>query len=864
MKPIALTLPILLFLSSCLANEYVLGQRAVYSKIPQAPQYPRALTGGKNGKNYMHNYYLPRPGTSAPWRPSWSPDGQWIAFSLQGSIWKMKVSEYKACEMVHSEQYLSSPEWSPDGRYVVFTAEEDSKNINLKLLDLKTDKVINLTSGDHLNLDPAWSPDGSKLAYVSTRPSGYFNIFILEILNGRPEKKIQVTRDHSYGKSRLYFGEYDLHIQPTWSPDGKELIFVSNRNISLGSGGLWRAPAISNGIDQARLIHKEETLYQSSPHWSPDGTRIIYSSYLGGQFNNLFVLPVDGGEPYKMTFGEWDGFHPRWSPDGEWIVYLSNEEGLPQLRLLKAYGGLQKKIKVESLQWKIPVGRVHVQIRDALTGELMAARIYNRALDSKTYVPTGSFHRRARRLNEHFFHTDGDFVLEVPAGPLQLEAMHGFEYYPAAKSVQVKSNQMTTITINLRRMLDMKANGWYSGSNHVHMNYGGDLHNTPENLIFMAEAEDLDVIGELIANKDNRVLDYQFFTGKPHHLSNNNHLLYFNEEYRPGFYGHVSLINLTKHLISPFTAGYEGTAIESLYPSNTDILKLAREQGALAAYVHPYDGSEDPIKTDLGTAKAFPVDAALGTVDYHEQSTASWAAYSVWQHALNNGFRIPLVGGEDSMSDLRKTSIMGQLRTYAYLGSELSWNNWIKAIRRGHSFVTNGPLLKFFVNDRMPGEEIHLPDQGGIVQIHGTVQSIVPLDRIELVINKEKISLGLLEHHSDPKGEGTLFAFTKDLRINNSSWITLQVSASNGIHPIDAAFPQATTNPIWIMVGKQPVRSKISANYFINWIDKLSQMAFSHPGWRSQREREHVLEQFKEAREIYKQLSMENVSPEGP
>ena len=122
----------------------------------------------------------------------------------------------------------------------------------------------------------------------------------------------------------------------------------------------------------------------------------------------------------------------------------------------------------------------------------------------------------------------------------------------------------------------------------------------------------------------------------------------------------------------------------------------------------------------------------------------------------------------------------------------------------------------------------------------------------------------MLEHHSDPKGEGTLFAFTKDLRINNSSWITLQVSASNGIHPIDAAFPQATTNPIWIMVGKRPVRSKISANYFINWIDKLSQMAFSHPGWRSQREREHVLEQFREAREIYKQLSMENVSPEGP
>ena len=828
---------------------HLAAQPAVYPLDTGGRTYLNARTGG----NYMYNFYLPPPGSSTPWWPAWSPDGTRLAFSMQGSIWQMTVGEADAYELAHAPEYLSSPAYSPDGQHVAFTAD-DGQRINLRLLNLETGAVTPLTDGDFLNLDPAWSPDGSRLAYVSTEPNGYYNLFVMKIEDGQPGAARQLTEDHRFGKSRLYFGDYDLHIQPTWTPDGDTLLFISNRGIPLGSGGVWKMPLLENGVGKATLIHKEETLYRTRPHVSPDGKRFIYSSHLGGQFNNLFVLPTAGGEPYKLTFGEWDSFHPRWSPDGEWIAYVDNREGLPALYLLETYGGKNQKVEIETLHWKQPMGRVHVRVVDAATGDLLPARIYSTDDDGKTYVPADAYHRQGR-LGEHFFHTAGDFTLEVPAGDLRLEALHGFEYYPVAQTVAAAANETTEVTLALRRMTDLEAAGWYSGSNHVHMNYAGNLHNTPENLVFMAAAEHTHVIGEMIANKDNRILDYQFFTGAPHPLSDENHVLYFNEEYRPPFYGHVSLINLTDHLISPFTTGYEGTAIESLYPSNTDIFRKAREQGALGAYVHPFWGSADPLEGNLGNAKGFPVDLALGTIDYHELvSGANWAAYLVWHHALNNGFKIPAVGGEDSISNLHRTAIVGQVRAYAFMDDSLSWDGWLDAIRQGRLFVTNGPLLQVWVDDQIPGSTIHLPDGGGTVTVKGEIRSIVPLDSAELVINGNKLSLGPLVHHRDPNGDGTLFTFEQDLEIAESAWITLQAYATGAIHPIDDAFPQATTNPIWVLAGDRPVRSATSAAYFIRWIDKLTVMAEAHPGWRSEREKAHVLGQFEEARAVYERL----------
>jgi hypothetical protein len=100
--------------------------------------------------------------------------------------------------------------------------------------------------------------------------------------------------------------------------------------------------------------------------------------------------------------------------------------------------------------------------------------------------------------------------------------------------------------------------------------------------------------------------------------------------------------------------------------------------------------------------------------------------------------------------------------------------------------------------------------------------------------------------------------FTRQVKVSRSSWFHLRVEgapASRGV--LDTGFAQAFTNPIWITVGSQPVRNLAAAEYCIKWIDKLQALADADPGWRSQKERDHVFAQFDEARQLYRGYAKE-------
>lgn len=818
------------------------------STMAQTGSYPDALSGG----NYMHNFYFPPAPSSTPWAPDWSPDGEWIAIAMQGSIWKVEPQTGIAYELTRSEAYHSSPDWSPDGRWIVYTADYDHQRIQLEVVDTLTGEVNKLTDDQAVYTDPVFSPDGSRIAYVSTAPNGYFNVFIREFRDGAwSGNPIPVSSDNDFGRSRLYFGSWDMYIEPAWFPSGEELLLVSNRDIPLGSGNVLRVPAVANGIESATTVLAEQSLYRTRPDVSIDGKRFVYTSTRGAadQYNNLYVQPTVGGEPYKLTFFEHDAFHPRWSPDGEWIAFISNEQGLSQLMLLETYGGKLVPVDISEMHYRQAMGVLKVQVREEGRTELTHNRVHVTASDNKFYAPLDAYARVTGR-GDPMFHNAGEFQVTLPEGPASLTFVKGFEFFPQELEVEIVEGEVTELQVSLQRLTDMGAKGWYSASTHVHSNYAGNLHNTLENLMMMSMAEDQDLVLEQVANKDNRILDYHYFEpgGEAHSVSIPEQVVVVGQEFRPPFYGHIFMFGMKEHLISPFVTGYEGTAIESLYPSNTDMMLKAKRQGAVTGYVHPYNGDADPLLGNLGGGKGFIVDAALQTTDALEWSDANRAGffplYAVW----NNGLRVTATGGEDSISSLHRSKLVGSLRTYVYTGNQgLEKHAWFDAMKRGRAFVSSGPLLEFSIGSALPGDTVYLPEGGGTISVSGRLRSVVEMSSLMLICNGdevERFNLGRDRTRADVSYE---------LEVERSGWCHLRTEGETSERfPMDVEYTQAFTNPIWFQVGDQAIRNPESASYALQWIDKLQDLAEAWPGWRSEEEKAHVYGQFDAAREVYR------------
>jgi Tol biopolymer transport system component len=801
---------------------------------------------------YWREMYIPQL-TTGPSSVAWLPDSQSVLYSMAGSLWRQKLDSSVAEQLTAGPGYDYQPDVSSDGRWVIYDSYSKDA-IELWVLDLKTMQSQQLTHGGVVNLEPRFSPDGKHVAFVSTSYNGHFHIFTGDFSDGQLTNVARLTGENRSTLPRYYYSVFDHEISPVWSRDGSEILFISNRGHLYGTGGFWRMKAEAGA--EAREIHYEETTWKGRADFSPDGKRIVYASYQGRQWHQLWIMPADGNNPFPLSYGDFDNIDPRWSADGKKIAFISNRDGNTSLWTQEIPGGGQVQLVAKEKRFLKPVGRLAINVLGP-DGKPTPARVFVTGEDGRAYAPDAawmnaddSFVRSERRFEAHYFHSSGRDQLTVPAGKVTIEAMKGFEYRYEKKIAEVAAGRNSDITIQLTPLNfppDTDSH-WVSGDVHVHMNYAGSYRNTPKHLVAQAAAENLSILEDLVVNKEQRIPDIAYFSPLPDPASTPTNLLLHGQEYHTSYWGHLGLLNLTRHFLLPGYVAYADTAAASLFPANANVSDMAHEQQALVGYVHPFDSYPDPAQ-DASLTNELPVDVALGKVDYIEvlgfsdhKSTAA-----VWYRLLNCGFRLPTAAGTDAMANYASLrGPVGLNRVYAEVPKgPLKIAPWLSSIKQGRTFATNGPLLGFRLGGKKLGEELRLPAGENKVKFSARLRSMVPIDHLEVICNGLVVrSLRLNAGRESADIEETI-------PITHSGWCLLRAWSDKAEHPVLDIYPYATTSAIYVSVDGATAKSKEDAAYFVTWIDRLSVAARSNPDWNSDAEKTSVMTMLDSARKIY-------------
>jgi TolB protein len=804
---------------------------------------------------YFREMYLPQL-TTGPSAAAWSADSRSLVYSMAGSLWRQELGSTRAEQITAGSGYDYQPDWSSDQRWVVF-ARYDHDTVELWSLDMQEGRTRKMTSGGAVNLEPRFSPDGKRLTFVSTSYKGHFHIFIGQFEDGLLSDVRQLTSEHVSTLPRYYYSEVDHEISPAWTRDGSEILFVSNRGHIHGTGGFWKIKAEPGAA--AHEIHYEETNWKARPDFSPDGKRMVYASYLGQAWHQLWVMPVGGGDAFPISYGAFDNVNPRWSPDGSKIAFISNRSGNTSLWVQTIPGGEQTEVIATERKYLKPMGRISLSVVDSL-GKPTAARVFLTAADRLAYAPNNawmhaddSFNRAERPFEAHYFDTGGSSEITVPAGVVEVDVMRGFENHFERRKVEVKAESTTQLTVSLTPLvkeLDAKSN-WVSGDVHVHMNYAGTYRNTPAHLVEQAAAENLGIVEDLVVNKEQRIPDMAYFSPQLDPASTSDHLLLHGQEFHTSYWGHLGLLNLTRNFILPGYAGYPNTAAASLYPTNANVADIAHEQGALVGYVHPFDSYPDPAK-DASLTAELPADVALGKVDYIEvlgfsdhKSTAE-----VWYKLLNCGFRLPTAAGTDFMGNYASLrGPVGLNRVYAEVEpGPLKIAPWLAAIKAGHTFATNGPLLRFSLGGQEIGDEVRL-DKKQEVRFSAEMNSIVPLEHLQIVCN------GKVARELAMNGDRMSAHVNGSIQVEASGWCVLRAFSDKAEYPILDLYPYATTSPVYLSVAGAPVHSAANAAYFVAWIDRLIAASQANASWNTEAEKQSVLSMLQQARVKYAKMA---------
>lgn len=211
---------------------------------------------------------------------------------------------------------------APGGHHLVFEGVLGTVP-ELLVLDTATTSISRLLPAGTVAMDPTPSPDGSRIAFVvADYGQSIGDIWI-------------VNRDGS-GLRQLTTAP-ELDDQPSWSPDGTQLVFRSFRTGR--SGDIWRINADGAGAVNLTPDPLPGVTDERHPAWSPDGSRIAFTSDAGGNYD-IWTMTAFGASRVRLTNTEAFDAEPAWSPDGTTLVFRRSEPVIgSDLWLIPAAGG---------------------------------------------------------------------------------------------------------------------------------------------------------------------------------------------------------------------------------------------------------------------------------------------------------------------------------------------------------------------------------------------------------------------------------------------------------------------------------------------------------------------------------------------
>jgi Tol biopolymer transport system component len=234
----------------------------------------------------------------------WSPDGTRIAFiDEDGWLCSVNADGTSLSKLAEIPSYSIS--WSPDGRKIAAGCFDQ----DIYTVDVATGKLKNLTNSPGIKEgSPSWSPDSKKIAFVVSDPP-YCDIGLM---------------DADGGNRTTLISDRGIYNELAWSPSGEKIVYIWDSGVEPGREGICYDICVVDTKD----YHKTNLTCSShdddrEPSWSPDGKKIVFSSRRQVTDMQIYVMNADGSQLTKLTTGDSSKYSPSWSPDGRRIVFTS-------------------------------------------------------------------------------------------------------------------------------------------------------------------------------------------------------------------------------------------------------------------------------------------------------------------------------------------------------------------------------------------------------------------------------------------------------------------------------------------------------------------------------------------------------------